>query len=85
MSRLHRPRAARADGRYALRIRQRLHAIGTPVFRCLIVVALLSGCADLRSFPPETRGEELTWQALHAIDIAQTHGIAHDPDCYSKP
>lgn len=52
------------------------------VSRYLLVLALLCGCADLRSFPPETRAEELTWQTLHAIDISQTHGIAHDPDCY---
>lgn len=42
----------------------------------LIALSWLGGCQSLDR-------EELTWQALHAIDVAQTLNAARDP-CYEE-
>jgi hypothetical protein len=45
---------------------------GWALFACV----LLGGCQSLEMSP-----EEMTWQALHAFDVAQTMSAADDP-CY---
>lgn len=47
----------------------------------VLACALLTGCVTL---PQVNTGGEVAWQALHAIDVAQTvHGAANDP-CYEE-
>lgn len=46
---------------------------------------LLTTCVGCATGPDRTRGAELTWLALHAVDTAQTVTIAKSPDClYEK-
>jgi hypothetical protein len=40
---------------------------------------LLGGCETIHSMD----GQEMTWQAMHAIDVAQTLNAASDP-CYKE-
>lgn len=48
----------------------------------LLSSLMLTACAV---GPDRTRGAELTWLALHAVDTAQTVTIAKSPDClYEK-
>lgn len=57
------------------------HASIWRAVRALLVVAglfLLGGCQSL-----ELSREEVSWQALHAMDIAQTLSAADDP-CYEE-
>ena len=51
---------------------------GLRVWLALFSLILLGGCQSL-----ELSGEEVTWQALHAMDIAQTLSAADDP-CYEE-
>ena len=61
-------------------------------FRIVCVATLLgglTGCAALDAPGPshgsrETQAEELTWQALHVVDTAQTLQIAAHPECYHE-
>lgn len=46
-----------------------------------LVVLLLAGCA---SWTPETRREEIAFQALSAVDATQTIRIAREPDRFSE-
>lgn len=47
----------------------------------LLGVLLLTGCAAL---PPDSKLPEAAYQALHAVDFAQTVQIARSPDCYHE-
>ncbi len=48
------------------------------------MLVMCVGCSALPQ-PDKTRGAEVTWLALHAIDTAQTVTIARSPDClYEK-
>ena len=49
---------------------------GFPIL--LLAGSCLGGCQSL-----DLSGDELTWQALHAIDVAQTVSAADDP-CYEE-
>lgn len=42
---------------------------------------VLSGCVSFERMSTETRIEEMSWQAIHAVDAAQTYAIVGDP-CY---
>lgn len=53
----------------------------------VLLAALLTGCAGPRlGFATyEARNAELLWQAMHALDTAQTVTIARSPEClYEK-
>lgn len=45
----------------------------------IAATALLGGCETLHSMDQQ----EMTWQAMHAIDVAQTLNAASDP-CYKE-
>lgn len=46
----------------------------------ILVGYLLAGCSTVREMSPQ----EKLWQALHAVDSAQTLQIARHPDCYRE-
>lgn len=45
-----------------------------------VSVLVISGCSSL----PEISTPEVAWQAVHAVDFAQTDMTARDPDCYKE-
>ncbi len=48
------------------------------VLAALLSLPLFGGCQSL-----DLSGEEVAWQALHAVDVAQTLSAADDP-CYEE-
>ncbi len=56
----------------------------TPCFALAVAIAAsLAGCASLPGIPDSGR-TEFAFQALNAVDYAQTINIARRPDCYHE-